>query len=312
MIFYFILHHLFKIEKKKYLLSQININLEKKNENNSKKLKVGLCTLGKKENRYIREFISHYKNYGVDRIFLYDNNNINDERFDDVLSDYLKIKYVKIFNYRGIEAPQFNIFNHCYKNNNKKYDWLLFYDIDEFINLKNLTNIKELLINKKFKKCKLIYLNCLRHTDNDLIFYDNRTLAERFPYINWKSKIFTVKSMIRGKIKNVTFKTSHWLDRSITGCNSIGKKVKPKKIKKMNNINNLDPRYYYIDHYCFKSTEEYISKINKGDGIFGYNNLTRMYKIHLYFLYNNITLQKINFIEKETGFNLKEYKLKIK
>ena len=55
-----------------------------------------------------------------------------------------------------------------------------------------------------------------------------------------------------------------------------------------------------------------ISKINKGDGIFGFNNITRKHKIHLYFLYNKITLQKINLIEKETGFNLKEYKLKLK
>ena len=178
--------------------------------------------------------------------------------------------------------------------------------------MKNLTNINEFLLNKRFKKCKIIYLNCLRHTDNDLLFYDNRTLTERFPFINWQSKMFTVKSMIRGKIKNVKFKTSHWLDRNIIGCNSIGEKVKPNKLKKMDNINNLDAKYYYIDHYCFKSTEEYISKINKGDGIFGFNNITRKHKIHLYFLYNKITLQKINLIEKETGFNLKEYKLKLK
>ena len=124
--------------------------------------------------------------------------------------------------------------------------------------------------------------------------------------------MFTVKSMIRGKIKNVKFKTSHWLDKKISGCNSIGEKVKPSQLKKMNNINNSDARYYYIDHYCFKSTEEYISKINKGDGIFGYNNKTRKHKIYLYFSYNNITMKKINFIEKETGFDLEEYKLKLK
>ena len=66
----------------------------------------------------------------------------------------------------------------------------------------------------------------------------------------------------------------------------------------------------YIDHYCYKSTEEYINKINKGDGIFGYNNKTRIHKINLYFKYNTITMAKIIYIEKKTGFNLSQYKLK--
>ena len=69
-------------------------------------------------------------------------------------------------------------------------------------------------------------------------------------------------------------------------------------------------KLYYIDHYCFKSTEEYINKINKGDGIFGYNNKTRIHKINLYFKYNKISMKKIIYIEKMTGFNLAEYKSK--
>ena len=232
--------------------------------NNTNKLKVCLCTLGKKENKYIREFISHYNKYGIDKIFLYDNNNINDERFDNVILDYTNNNYVKILNYRGMKAPQFKIFSDCYKKNNMKYDWLLFYDIDEYINLKDYNNIKDFLSEKKFINCKLIYLDCLRHTDNNLLYYDNRTLAERFPFINWNSNMITVKSMIRGNIKNVRFKTSHWLDRSIYGCNSFGEIIKPsnlKKLGKLNSYNSNNPKYYYIDHYCFKSTEEYVNKI---------------------------------------------------
>ena len=274
-------------------------------------LKVCICTLGKKENKYIREFVSHYRKYGVDKIFLYDNNNLNDERFDNIISDYIKIKFVEILNYRGKETPQFTIFDDCYKKNNNIYDWLIFYDLDEYINLKDYTNIKNFLSEKKFDKCKLIYLNCLRHTDNDLIYYDNRSLTERFPIINWESKMYTVKTIVRGNIKEIKFKTSHWLDRRIKGCNSFGKIVEPSQRLKMNNdIKKFNNNY--IDHYCFKSTEEYINKINKGDAIFGKNNKTMMHKIKLYFKYNKITLEKIEFIEKESGLDLKEYKIKLK
>ena len=45
----------------------------------NQKLKVCLCTPVKKENLYIKEFIEHYKSYNVDKIFLYDNNDINGE-----------------------------------------------------------------------------------------------------------------------------------------------------------------------------------------------------------------------------------------
>ena len=126
--------------------------------------------------------------------------------------------------------------------------------------------------------------------------------------------MYTVKTIMKGNIKKVKFKTSHWLDRNIIGCNALGKLIKPNKNVKMK-IDKNDFNYsklYYIDHYCFKSTEEYINKINKGDGIFGYNNTIRIHKIDLYFKYNKITMQKIIYIENKTGINLTQYKSKLK
>ena len=158
----------------------------------------------------------------------------------------------------------------------------------------------------------IIYFNCFRHTDNDLLFYDNRSLSTRFPYINWKSRSFTLKTIARGNISNIKFRTSHWLDRRIKGCNVFGEVVIPsKRVKLDNNINEPKYKRYYIDHYCFKSTEEYINKINKGDAIFGLNNKTKMHKINLYFAYNRISLEKIKYFEKKTGLNLKVFRNKL-
>ena len=41
---------------------------------------------------------------------------------------------------------------------NKLFDWLIFYDIDEYIHLTNYKNIKDFLNEKKFDNCKKIYL----------------------------------------------------------------------------------------------------------------------------------------------------------
>ena len=40
-------------------------------------MKTALCAIAKNENLYIREWVEHYKNIGVSKIFLYDNNDIN-------------------------------------------------------------------------------------------------------------------------------------------------------------------------------------------------------------------------------------------
>jgi hypothetical protein len=118
---------------------------------NPNDLKVCLCTLGKMENRYAREFVEHYKKYDIDKIFIYDNNEIAGETFDLVLPDYINNKYVEIINYRGKVKIQIPILNDCYKNNKRKYDWFLFFDMDEFIFLKNYTSIKYFLNEKKFQ-----------------------------------------------------------------------------------------------------------------------------------------------------------------
>ena len=85
-------------------------------------IKVCICTLGKNENRYIREFIEYYENYDIDQIFLYDNNDENGEKFEEIIKDYIDNGFVKILNFRGKKREQLNIINHCYLNNYKKYD----------------------------------------------------------------------------------------------------------------------------------------------------------------------------------------------
>ena len=42
----------------------------------------------------------------------------------------------------AVKKPQLKSYKNCFKKNYKKYDWLIFYDIDEFLFLKNYKNIK--------------------------------------------------------------------------------------------------------------------------------------------------------------------------
>ena len=82
------------------------------NCNNYHEPKVCICTLGKNENLYSREFVEHYKKYGVDKIFIYDNNDIDGEKFENFLSDYINKGFVEIININILiieENLKFNI-----------------------------------------------------------------------------------------------------------------------------------------------------------------------------------------------------------
>ena len=61
----------------KFLLIVINIllwnNIKKKELLRNfllSNMKICICTLGKNENKYISEFVEHYKKYGVDKIIM--------------------------------------------------------------------------------------------------------------------------------------------------------------------------------------------------------------------------------------------------
>ena len=271
----------------------------KGNKKNNNEIKVCLCTIGNFENNYIIEFVSHYFNYGVDKIFLYDNNDINGEIFDNILYNFIKISFIKIINYRGQKRKQLEIFEKCYKENSNSYDWLIFYDIDEFINLKDYSNIKDFLKQKKFNKCQSIYLNWVLHTDNNLLYYDNRTLYRRFPEVYINKDFCRGKTIIKGNLTNITIQSTHTLDNTIGRCNGFGKRITTLGI----NCRKSDNKYNYIDHFHTKSTEEFINKINKGDAVFGEDKNNTYSRIKFYFGINKITLEKINLIKQKTGLN---------
>ena len=279
-----------------------------------KNTKVCICTPVKKENRYIKEYVEHYKKYGVDKIFIYDNNEIDGERLENVIGDYIKKGFIEVINYRGKITPLMNIMNNCYQRNYQIYDWIIFFEVDEHIHLSNYTNVKLYLERDAFKNCEKIHLNWVHHTDNNLIYYDDRPLYIRFPEVepNARNNINmshnSVKTILRGHIPNVVINYVHKLTHKLKGCDGFGN---PKVIHGIN-TDNSDFRFYYIDHYYSKSVEEFVEKLNKGDVLQGQRAWIKYLRLDNYFKRNNITFSKLDFIEKRTKLNLMKYRIRLK
>ena len=273
-------------------------------------IKVCLCTVGKLENRYIREFVEYYKKFFIDKIFLYDNNEFDGEKFEDVISDYINNNYVKIINKRGKRGDLMKIMDDCYQKNHNNYDWLIFYEIDEFIYLKDFRNIKEFLNQTKFDKCDSIHLNWVHRTDNNKLYYENKPVQERFPEKGKnvdKSKnntICYIKTIVKGHLENIIITNNHFLSKKLKACNGFGNSSKATE-----KTSKPDYENYYINHYFGKSTEEFANKIIRGDILRGTHRHINNLQVYLYFTINEITEEKLKYLEKALGsrVNLGKY-----
>ena len=311
-VLYIITNENFKIRGVKEFISKKEKNYYRNIIYKSKyDLKVALCTMGKKENLYIKEYVEYYKKLGVDHIFLYDDNEPGTEKFSDVINrNYQDI--VSIYNAKSfIINNQSMAFTDCYNNNKNKYDWFLMFDMDEFLYIVNDT-LKGYLSNNIFNKCDFIKLHWVISTDNNLVYYDSRPLFERFkpPYI----KSVFIKSIIRGNIPGLKY----WVhspfvsSKRNTTCNNEGNIIYYKNMN-FESINPININKAYLIHFRYKSTEELVNKIKRGYGNW-FENRLQNYLIGLireYLNTNNATLEKISFIEKKLNLDLSEYKKKL-
>ena len=221
------------------------------------------------ENRYIREFVEHYITIGYNNIFIYDNNDKNGECFEEVINDYIKNGFVKIIDYterNNNTRPQLDAYIDCYKRNNRLYDWISFFDLDEFLELNQKYNsIQNFLNDKIFEKCKNIKINWLM-CKNENLYYENKSLVERMNQINYDDIANKhIKSTVKGKLSVNYWENAinpHTSNINILSCSSSGKKIP------FDSPFNYPPDFENakLKHYQYKSFEEYCLKIKRGVG----------------------------------------------
>ena len=75
-------------------------------------------------------------------------------------------------------------------------------------------------------------------------------------------------------------------------------------------IKKINTNRAYIIHFRYKSTEELINKFKRGYSNWHRNNSFKVLQERLanYFDENGITIEKINYIEKELKLNLTSYR----
>lgn len=264
-----------------------------------------LCGIAKLENNYIREWVEYHKNIGFTNIVLYDNNDLDGETFDSVIGDYIKSGFVILKNWRGRKLAQIPAYNSCYNEYKDKYDWIGFWDIDEFLVIEKEKTISDFLSKDAFKNTQSIRLCWKQYTDNGIVKVKNGNysvkrftevfdksfcLKNKIPTGNFYNSNTQSKAILRTNINNINITSPHVHSVTKTVVDATGKKCAD-GIK----LGNTPIwKGAWLNHYRFKTIEEFIEQkmvrlwptAYKGGGR-GYINTD------LFFQYNKKTNEKV-------------------
>ena len=285
-----------------------SIKLEKIEIEKNYKYFFCFSSIGKLENNYVNELVDYYKNIGVDKFILGDNNDKDSERLSDVLQKEIEEGLVDILDFTGQRKHQTDFFKDSYEMYKDKCRWISFYDFDEFLEIKDgnkSLTVQSYFTEEKFRNCDVILINWLVFNDNDLIKYDSRPVTERFTkaLYNAPDNVF-VKAIIKGNIRYNpwdTDQTSHRPNHHEKTCLYNGQRAKTfNDVLKPPRIDNI-----YIKHYVTKTIEEYI--LNKYKRGYTSRFIDEDLWVHNFFTFSNVTKEKVQFIEKTLNMSFPKY-----
>lgn len=227
-------------------------------------MRIAIVALAKDEELYIEEWLNYYRSLGATHFFIYDNNDIGN---DALISKIGSNTDVTIIDVRGREAlnaigMQFGCYHNIYNVQKDNFDYFGYFDIDEFLYLNDKT-IEEFVTQEQFKNVDVIKFNWRYYGDNDLVFYDERPVQERFntpcpddvkyalkPRENeWcKSLVKSGKIMLKCLVHSFVMK------------DGICKHCSGRDASMFTDTETIDFTNGYVKHYGTKTIEEYIKK----------------------------------------------------
>lgn len=265
---------------------------------------IALCCIGRRENRYAREFIEHYRRIGFDKIIICDNNHDGEEHFEDVLGEYIEEGFVSVIDYRNHKGIQNRAYTDVYRKYGNYYKWIAFFDFDEYLTIVDGTDIHTLMSGYDDFTCVLF--NWMNYGDNGLLHDDGRDLQERFTeplpdqYVQYEETVENdhIKCVVHGGMKGVGFHFCPHIPCSpmLRCCDSLGRPCGQKPFQRH------DFSVAYLKHFLTKTVEEWATnKWQKGVADRPGIETFRSSYSGRFFKYNEWTQEKENIMRELTG-----------
>ena len=264
-------------------------------------MRLALVAIGRRENRYAREFVEHYLRLGFDHVFICDNNHDGEERFEDVLQDFIAAGSVSVHDYRNRQGVQCRAYNEVYREYGHRYDFLAFFDFDELLTMSDGLGVKQWLDPFLATPCDTVLVNWMCYGDCGMLYDDGRKLAERFteplPFDKAVQYDFPnnnhVKSIVRGGLSEIRFgKNPHVPD---TARHCYRADWQPCEASP---FQPYDFSVCHLKHFATKTVEEWMqNKWTKGTGNKPSMEAFRSKYEGRFFRYNDETPEKRAYVD---------------
>lgn len=204
-------------------------------------MKVALVCIAKMEDYYLEEWLGYNHKLGFDKIILYQ----NDWR-TDIEKPYLQKEI------RDGENLQVSVYNN-FLDHNTEYDWVGFFDCDEYLVLKKHENVKD-FIREYRQQTNVIAINWL--------IYGNMRKETR--ECNSLIKMFSRRcAKPDGHIK--VFVNAKSGERMCSPHNTFGWAIDTQGEKFYGSFNRNGPiNVAYLNHYHNKTREDWKLRIQRG------------------------------------------------
>lgn len=214
-------------------------------------MKVYICVIAIHEEPYIMEFVNHYLNLGVDKIILYDNHP------SATLSSLRENPHIIYVHYPG-KQKQLPVYTETLikLNQSNEVDFVGFFDVDEFLFLKEGLNLKDWLAT--FEDYSGVAVPWKLFGSSGLITYDPRPVTERF---RWGARDCHThfKSFVRPK-EVIRINNPHFFYTSRPTRNAANTKTLTSAEDPCEDSGEVA----VLHHYFTKSYQEYLQKMNRG------------------------------------------------
>ena len=212
---------------------------------------IAILTCFKNESHILKEWIEHYKNRGIEHIYMI--NDFSTDNYLEIIQPYLDAGFITLFNSDVINNSierQVLLYTKYFYNivKEEKHKWFFILDLDEFLYSPNEINLNKII--EKYDNYSQLHIGWHNFGSNSHIEQPNGVVDN-----------FTKRDVYKASKVYIShksgFKSANFIDFGIHSSNVKGKSL---WFKHENDNSDL-----IINHYSIQSWNHFVNvKINKG------------------------------------------------
>lgn len=263
---------------------------------------VAICAVAKNEDPYIREWLEHYRRLGAAHFYIYDNNDDETTTIKDI-SAYPDVTVIPIRGRASLENIHWQVgaYADAYFKFGHAYNWMGFFDIDEFVEIDNNGQLEDFLDSPMFDGTSVVHLHWRYYGDGGHVHYSPEPLAIRFKepadvnvcYADKaKPENRYVKSFVRTGFLDMNFPDPH----SPRFYGAVCRVASGRFEYADSSTDTVDLAFARIRHYGTKTIEEYIKRRIFTQRATGLRQISPEERLDWFFRVNKITAEKLQVI----------------